>query len=275
MTKVDSETNPFSEMLTCQVCGYAVLALEGFVARHRHKRVKGENGEKGYMTNGCAGSRERPFENDRAILALHLPSMRDAVEEIQDHYDQMNDLRYKKACEDDGLVVDDVTISHADLFDKAAVADLRGLGFINYEAGNMDWDKFWGLMSSRVGQKLANAKLTLKTHQARYDNWTQTITDDQWTKNRDLIVHVKRSAATVAGWDVRAPDRPKPKAVVAMASVDATTDANDEIKRLREELRLMTVARNNFAQIVAEKDVEIARLLGEADYREDDIRRAA
>ncbi len=148
--------NPFANPLTCQICGEKYLATEGYIARHGHQKVKGENGAKGYITDGCEGSRGKPVENSRDLILTQV-----------EYWEETASLRQKRLS---AILNEEQPSAH--------VAD--------YQYSLVQW-----------------AHYERDQWQYVYDEWVQTITDEQWNHNRNEVVHSKRSKATATGWDKR------------------------------------------------------------------------
>lgn len=51
------------------------MAREGLIGRHGHAVVKSGEDTSGYVSDGCPGSRQRPFELDRDALGDHLSAL--------------------------------------------------------------------------------------------------------------------------------------------------------------------------------------------------------
>lgn len=234
-----------AKFVTCQICEKNVRGKEGFVARHGHRRIKGREGYlggKGFMTNGCPGSRRLPYE----VANDALP---EAIERAQKHVDTqlarievMRDPEFIEKCRDFGFATtsgyeineNDLDRRLLDVDDEDAMEyfydireAMRQYGFNDFAYGQIKWEEFWEAVLNQEDVTLGSLAWERDRLTARYENWEPEITTEEWEENRN-IVHDHRTEATNAAWKVRAkasaPETVKP---VAVAKVEAEPDADE------------------------------------------------
>lgn len=150
----------------CQCCGRAILANTGVIAHHGFKRPEGWAQQIGT----CMGSRELPFEADRAVLGRLIVRIIRDLHDTTTRRDSMQaeiipaPFRYRRRHDDHRV---DVTRATFDIVREAYADELRTYSMYSF-------DKILGRELGHLNRTIEMIQRALTDQKARFDGWKQT-----------------------------------------------------------------------------------------------------